>query len=232
MTTIAQPSPATVAGHLADLRDKGELQPKVEPRCRICRDPQVLQIVNDLLAHGHTYPSIVALLEPLNATRPAKSRITKACVFKHRKHFDLRAGGRAVWRRVLEDRAAESQGAFEDGVASLVNAASYFEVMMRKGFETLVAEDTAISAEQGAWAAKQHHEIIRYTAGSQDMASLHRQLGRVVQVIRDVVPPAYHQQIVDILEGREVAPALQAPGRAVEEYDPMVDADDEDFEED
>ena len=102
---------------------------------------------------------------------------------------------------------------------------------MVKGYQTLVDEGTVVSVEQGAYAAKQLFKMEKDSAGSQEMAQVHRDLGRAVQVIRDVIPPSYHQQIMDILEGREVAPALQAPGRAVEEYDPMVDADDEDFEE-
>jgi hypothetical protein len=108
---------------------------------------------------------------------------------------------------------------------------AFFETVMVKGYQKLVDQDTVVSVDQGAYAAKQLREIEKDSVGSEQMAEAHAQLARVVRVIREVVPENLHQQIMDILEGREVAPALQAPGRAVEEYDPMVDADDEDFEE-
>ncbi len=176
-----------------------------EPRCRTCRDPQVRQLVNDLLSHGHTYPSILRALEPLNATRPAKCAITKACLWKHcKRHFNLQAPAAAIWRRVLEDRAAESQGAFEDGVASLVNAASYLEVMMRKGYASMVAEDTVISPQDGAWAAIKLHEITKEDSGPEGMAHLQAQLNRIVACMREVVPP--------VVPGSKITGESRLPG--------------------
>jgi len=59
----------------------------------------------------HQLARHLRFLEPVNATRRANRQITDACVRKHRKrHFDLQAPTAAVWRRVLEQRAAESQG--------------------------------------------------------------------------------------------------------------------------
>lgn len=59
----------------------------------------------------HQLARHLRFLEPVNATRRANRQITDACVRKHRKrHFDLQAPAAAVWRRVLEQRAAESQG--------------------------------------------------------------------------------------------------------------------------
>lgn len=171
------PPPPAVAGHLADLRDEGKLELHVERRCRVCRDPQIRELVNKLLAHGHSYPAIVALLEPLNATRARNRQITKACVWKHSKrHFNLQAPTAAIWRRILKKRAAESRPAFEDGVASLVNAASYFDIMMRKGFATMVGEDTVVSPQEGAWAAKQLHEVTKQDVGVERFAQLHQLL--------------------------------------------------------
>jgi len=216
MTTVA---PA--AAELPQLR--------VEPRCRICRDQQVRQLVNELLSHGHGCASIVRILEPVNAARPGNRQITDACVRKHRKrHFDLQAPASAVWRRVLEDRAAESQAAFEDGVAGPLNAASYLDVMMHKGYETLVDENTVISPQEGAWAAKQLHELTRQDAGVEKMAEMHVRMNRIIDAFREL-PEEYQQMIFDKLEGRE-APALAGAKGAqeVEEFDP---GEDEGFDE-
>lgn len=225
MTTVAQPamSKQLAEGKLPQLR--------VEPRCRICRDPQVRQLVNDLLSHGYSFPSIVRVLEPVNATRQANRRITDACVRKHRKrHFDLQAPAAAVWRRVLEERAAESQGAYEDGVTNLVTAASYFEIMMRKGFSTMVAEDTVITPEQGGWAAKQLNEITKQDVDADRFAKQQVELNRIIAAFREL-PPAYQQLLLDKLDGKAPTPIAVKAERSgeIEEFDP---GDEEGFEED
>ena len=232
-TRVAEPrhSPA-VAGHLADLRDEGKLDLFSEPRCRVCRDPELCRLVNDLISHGHTHASILQILEPVNATRPAKARITSDSLWKHgKKHFNMRAPAREVYRRILERRAAESDADYENGIATLVSAIGYLDVMMHRGYETLVAEDTVISPQQGAWAAKQLHELTKQDAGVERMSQLHAQLNRIVAVMREVVPPEFHQAILDKLEGKETTPtpinAEPVRDEQIEEFDP---ADDEDFE--
>jgi hypothetical protein len=75
-----------------------------EPRCRICRDPDVRRLANDLLAwrgvplvpdgrikrHRITYTDILDWLEPLNEGRDEKDRITYDCLWTHAKrHYHL-----------------------------------------------------------------------------------------------------------------------------------------------
>ena len=206
MTRVAEPrhSPA-VAGHLADLRDEGKLELFVERRCRVCQDPAVRRLVNDLISHGHTYPSILQILEPVNAARPKNKQVTEDSLWKHgRKHFGRQAPAREVYRRILERRAAESDADYDNGIATLVNTINYLDVMMHKGFETLVAEETTVSVDQGAWAAKQLHELTRQDAGVERMTQLQIQMGKIVKVMRDIVPPEYHQAILDVLDGKEI----------------------------
>ena len=81
-----------------------------EPRCRICRDPDVRRLVNDLLdwrgvainlgrdkTHRITYTEILRTVEPLNEGRDKRDRITYDSLWIHsRRHYDL-AGIAAYW---------------------------------------------------------------------------------------------------------------------------------------
>jgi hypothetical protein len=58
--------------------------------------------------------------------------------------------------------------------------------------------------DQGAWAAKQLHELTRQDAGVERMTQLQIQMGKIVKVMRDIVPPEYHQAILDVLDGKEI----------------------------
>jgi hypothetical protein len=75
----------------------------IEPRCRICRDPDVRRLVNDLLGyrgfpvilgpgktHQITYADILRQLEPVNEGRAKRDRITYDSLWVHAKrHYEL-----------------------------------------------------------------------------------------------------------------------------------------------
>jgi hypothetical protein len=219
----------TVRLHLAQMREEGELGLPFEPRCRVCRNPDVRKEVNRLLSRGFTFSAILATLKSVNAALPPKARVSRDSLYKHaRLHFNMQAPAGAIYRQIQERRAAESGADFESGIATLVNARSYLETMMVRGYETLIDEGTVVTVGQGAYAAKQLAKMEKESAGAEQMAQLHAQLNRVVRVITEVVPENLHQQIMDILEGRE-APAL-AGAKGAQEVDEFNPGDDEDFD--
>jgi hypothetical protein len=81
-----------------------------EPRCRVCRDPDVRRLVNDLLdwhgvpiireggkIHRITLTEILRSLEPLNEGRDRRDRITYDSLWIHaQRHYSL-AGKAAYW---------------------------------------------------------------------------------------------------------------------------------------
>jgi len=81
-----------------------------EPRCRVCRDPDIRSLVDELLdwrgvpiipgrgkSHLVTYADIVRDLEPLNEGRDTRRRITYDSLWVHAKrHYDL--AGIAAYR--------------------------------------------------------------------------------------------------------------------------------------
>lgn len=88
---------------------RDDLEPR-EPRCRICRDPDVRRLVNDLLdwrgvpiilgrgkTHRVTYADILRTLKPLDEGRVERDRITYDSLWIHAKrHYDF-AGVVAYW---------------------------------------------------------------------------------------------------------------------------------------
>ena len=82
-----------------------------ESRCRICRDPDIRNLADELLdwrgvpsilgrgkTHRITYAEILRDLAPFNEGRDTKDRITYDSLWVHAKrHYDL-AGTAAYWR--------------------------------------------------------------------------------------------------------------------------------------
>ena len=83
--------------------ERVDIMPR-EPRCRICRDPDVRRLVNELLdlrgapaivvgghrGRGITYTDILGMLEPLNEGRDKRDRITYDSLWIHAKrHYTV-----------------------------------------------------------------------------------------------------------------------------------------------
>lgn len=94
-----------------------------EPRCRICRDPDVRRLVNDLLDwHGKhvflgggktrriTYAEILGMVEPLNEGCDERDRITYNSLWVHAKrHYDV-DGVAAYWARRITKELRNALG--------------------------------------------------------------------------------------------------------------------------
>ena len=93
-----------------------------EPRCRICRDGNVRVVVNDLLDwrgvptplgrgkthHPITYTDILRDLEPLNAGRDQRNRITYDSLWIHAKRHYSHAGKAAYWKTQIVKEFTEA----------------------------------------------------------------------------------------------------------------------------
>jgi hypothetical protein len=94
-----------------------------EPRCRVCRDPDVRRLVNYLLdwrgvpiilgpgkIHRITLTEILRDLEPLNEGRDNRDRITYDSLWVHAKrHYDL-AGVTAYWTARMHKELMKALG--------------------------------------------------------------------------------------------------------------------------
>ena len=117
MTTELPSLDDVVAEHLTRMREEGRLNVRAEPRCRVCRDPQVRPLVNELLTAKQlsgvigprlTYRDILAALEPVNRARAPGDQITYSSLWVHsRRHFDVHVRKLAVeiYRDIQQRRA-------------------------------------------------------------------------------------------------------------------------------
>ena len=126
----------------------------LEPRCRVCRNDEVRQKVNDLLSGGASYAMILRTLEQDNAKLDKRDRVTIDSIRHHTKrHFPVQNVARATYRAILERRAQENGVDFVKGVATAITPMAFFETVMVKGYETLVDSGTKVDVSTGMIAA-------------------------------------------------------------------------------
>jgi hypothetical protein len=224
----------TVSSQLERLRSAGKLNIQTSRRCRICRDDDLRKLVNTLHGHGLTTRSIMDVIDGanVNAGRSKRDIITYDVVYRHlRNHFDIDTPARAVYREILARRAAEEGKDAEQGVGVAVNALSYLETMMVKGFSDLTDENTRVSYSDGAQAAVKLYDLTHREVGAQEMAEMMRKMNYVITAVMTAVPEEYHQDILAVIDGKE-PPRRAMEARAVDDFDPVGADDDDDDDED
>jgi len=219
---------AAVAAEMARLREDGQIV-YIEPRCKICSDPNLRRLVNKLLALGLTRASVVAALEPLNALR--ESPISWRNVHDHQtRHFDVGGSAQRVYDDIVRRRAAEAGlEDFEDALGVAVNVKSFYEIMMVKGLSTLMAEETIVSPAEGAVAAAKLYELERKESGSVQVAEIMARQNKIIAAVRDIMPPELIPAFMARLRGQD-APPLDVEvvdSTEVEEFDPGGDEEDD-----
>lgn len=230
---------ASISQQLERLRSEGKLQVQNNRRCRICRDDDVRKLINTLHGYGLTTRSIMDIVDStgLNTQRSNRDQINYDVVWRHtRKHFDVDVPAREIYREILARRAAEEGKDIDRAVGSAVNALSYLETMMVRGYQDLTDEATRIPYTDGVKAAVKLHELTRADSGVQEIAEVMRKMNYVISAVMTAVPEQYHSDIVAIMEGKEparqVAIDVQPDDEDDQDYDPVATADAEDEDDD
>lgn len=234
---------ASVSQQLQRLRDEGKLQIQSNRRCRICRDDDVRKLINTLHSYGLTTRSVMDVVEStgLNNGRSNRDQINYDVVWRHlRKHFDLDSPAREVYREILARRSSEEGKDADTAVGSAVNALSYLETMMVRGYQDLTDEGTRIPYSEGARAAIKLHELTRADSGVQEIAEIMRKMNYVISAVMTAVPEQYHSDILAIMDGKDpplrktdiVDVDIQDQDDDESEYDPLAHAEAEDDEDD
>lgn len=211
---------------------------KYERRCRVCSaGTGVLELVNSLLASGSTYRDVLRALDVFNETKEKSRKISYSSIRNHQKrHMPFEA--QAI-RDIVERRAEKEQKDFVDGYGTIITPASYAEVMMQKGFESLVSGGAIITPREGLQAARTLHSFTRgETEGQIDAATAIAQLNRIINAVKRVATGEQIEKIVALLEEESFVDAIEEEDRVVdaeefdeddiEEFDPGLDEDDED----
>jgi hypothetical protein len=210
MTTIAAPEPQTIGLHL-------------EPRCRVCRNDEVRQQVNDLLASGASYAMT------RRALGDDARDLTSDSIRRHaERHFPVQNAARATYREILERRAKENSVDFVDGVATAITPMALLETVMVRGYEKLIDPDTEVDVKTGMAAACRLQGMIDSHADQQDWAKAQAEMGRIVEVVRAFVPTERWPELQAALRSDE--PVDAAAEREPDEIE-MVEIDDA-FDED
>lgn len=229
---------ATVSQQLERMRQEGKLQVQANRRCRICRDDDVRKMINTLHGYGLTTRSIQEIVESsgLNNGRSNKDQISYDVIWRHTKnHFDIDTPAREIYREILARRAAEEGKDIDHAVGSAVNALSYLETMMVRGYQDLTDETTRVPYTDGVKAAVKLHELTRQDAGVHEIAEVMRKMNYVISAVMTAVPEQYHQDILAIMEGKEPpsrALTEEPQDAEVTDFDPAAFAEDEDDEDD
>lgn len=225
---------------LDSLQKSGEIyQYKREPRCRICRNEEFNSPINKMLANGLTYAEIERLLAPTNRSLPPRQRVNYEQIRNHAaKHFAVNDAAQAVYRRNLEKRAEEAGVDFVNGVGTAITPLALFDVILQRGYEKAVKDETDVPLDLSLKAAEKLHDI-SLLGQDEKYEKLQSQFYAMVQAVRQVVPEEYWEEIVRRTENEYSGdPAIEASSEEVEEnledeidaeYDPVDRTDDGDF---
>lgn len=186
-------------------------------KCRICQTEGATEVCNKMLTYGATHQDIMNVLEPLNLRRPKGEKITLNSIGHHaRNHFPLEEAANAVYRKLIEKRAAEAERDFINGVGGAVTALGFLDVVVQKGFENLVKEDVVVSPDTAVRAAKELASIeAQRDNDDQDIASIMVKMDEVIRAVREEADPETWERIRSRLSG-EPAPARPANYGAIE----------------
>ena len=149
------------------------------------------------------------------------------------RHFPVQNVGRATYRDILERRARENQVDFVNGLATAVTPMAFYEIIMVKGYETLVDPDTKIDVNTGMIAAARLQALIDSRAGQPDMARITVQMNQIIAAIKSTVPQPMWGEIVRKLNQLEQHPEpldveTEALDQADDGYDPIEFAEEDD----
>jgi hypothetical protein len=191
----------------------------LEPRCHVCRNDEVRNKVNDLLASGASYAMTLRALGNDNA-----AGVTTDSIRRHAdRHFPIQNVARATYREILERRARENSVDFVEGVATAITPMALLETVMVRSYESLVDPATQVDVKTGITAACRLQEMIDSHTDQLDWVKAQAEMGRVVELVRAFVPTERWPELRAALRGE--APT-QTPETQEVQGIAMVDIDD------
>lgn len=176
-------------------------------KCRICQTEGASEVANKMLTYGATYNDIMAILKPLNTRRPKDDQITINSISHHaRNHFPLEEAAQAVYRKLVEKRAAQAEVDFVNGVGGAVTALGFLDVVVQKGYENVIQESVTVGPDTAVRAAKEIAAIeAQRDAEDTDIAEVMSKMDQVIRAVREEADPATWERIRSRLTGESSA---------------------------
>lgn len=178
--------------------------------CRICSTKGASEVANKMLSYGATHKDIMTVLAPMNSLRPKNDQITLNSIGHHaRNHFPLEEAANAVYRKLIEKRAEEAERDFINGVGGAVTALGFLDVVVQKGFENLIQEETVVSPDTAVRAAKELAAIeSQRNQDDTDIAEVMVKMNEVIEAVRMETDPETWGRIRARLSGEPEKPPL------------------------
>ncbi|OBG60831.1 hypothetical protein [Mycobacterium sp. E735] len=227
--------PQAVLAPIEEILGSVELAPRngfhLEPRCRVCRNDEMRNRVNDMLAAGLSYAMILRALREENSKLDKRERVTIDSIRNHTtRHFPVQNVAKATYRTILEQRAQENGGDFIAGVATAITPMAFYETVMVKGYETLVDSNAKVDVNTGMIAAGRLQALIESRASGTSMVEMWVKMDRIISAIKSTVPVEMWGEIVRKLDGTVgVVEPLEDDDSDV--FDPADDPFDDDLDE-
>jgi hypothetical protein len=163
-----------------------------------------------------------------NATLDKRDRVTIDSIRRHcGRHFPVQQVARATYREILERRAQEAQIDFVNGLTTALTPVALYECVMNAAFRRLVDGDVDVSIDTGLRAAEKLQALTDARAGEADMATVLVKMGRVIETVREFLPPEHWPALQARLRGEEVEQSKPEPVESIR----VVDIDDSDDDE-
>ncbi|MFZ0225560.1 MAG: hypothetical protein WAL41_01155 [Mycobacterium sp.] len=195
---------------------------RLEPRCRVCRNDLVRKKVNDMLVCGSSYAMILRAIGEDNA-----AGVTIDSIRNHaERHFPVQNVAKATYREILERRAQEAQIDFVNGLTTALTPMALYEVVMNESFRRLAAGDVDVSLDAGLRAAEKLQALTDARAGEADMADVLVRMGRVIETVREFVPPEHWPALQARLRGEDVEQPQAQPVERIRVVE-IADSDDD-----
>jgi len=155
----------------------------IESRCHTCNS-EFRDYIERELVRGHSY---LAISKSLGGTPDRRSISTH-----HKEHMAITA---AAFRAILEEEASLEGQNFEEGVRGAITSRGVLEILIRKGFDDVLADNTMVEPKDLIQIIKLKAEMDATYAEVQ-IETYKRQVDLFKQAILDVVPPDMQGQIV------------------------------------
>lgn len=173
----------------------------IEPRCRICRDDEIRDRVNNLLAQGLSYAAIV------RAVDAEDEAVSVDSVRRHSdRHFPVQDAARATYREIIERRAREQQVDFVEGLGTALTPAAFFEAVVLKAHQQLVEDRTEVGVQAGLTAASKLQDLSAQSAEDTTLADIMVKQDRIIRAVREFVPEELWPQMVAKIEDEDYGP--------------------------
>jgi len=224
-----------IAVPIEEIAGSIELAPRngfhLEPRCRVCRNDEIRNKVNDMLAAGLSYAMILRGLTEENSKLDKREQVTIDSIRNHTsRHFPVQNAAKATYRAILEQRAEENGGDFIAGVATAITPMAFYEIVMVKGYETLVDSNTKVDVNTGMIAAGRLQALIESRASGTSMTDMLVQMNRIINAVKSTVPESMWPEILRKLKGDDQP--SEPPEDDADIFDPGDDPfDDDDLDE-